>query len=111
VLFWSDYSKSWEAPRSQSGKEKNTSSENPKTHPTTVTKFTCPVCKKPLEEYYYTKDGQDKKLLRCSDPKSRTDVKHKDVAFFHTAKGWWSPKFGELEVISEKGLKKKSGKN
>jgi DNA topoisomerase I len=110
VLFWSDYSKSWEVPRSQSVKEKDASSEQSKPNLTTVTTFTCPVCKKPLEEYCYTKDGQDKKLLRCSDPKSRTDSKHKDVAFFHTAKGWWSPKFGNLEVISGTSLKKRSSK-
>ncbi|NJR14913.1 MAG: type I DNA topoisomerase [Calothrix sp. CSU_2_0] len=110
VLFWSEYSKSWEAPRSQSAKEKDISPEKSKTSPTTLTTFPCPVCKKSLEEYCYTKDGQDKKLLRCSDSKSRIDAKHKDVAFFYTAKGWWSPKFGNLEVTSGKGLKKKSGK-
>ncbi|BAZ39527.1 DNA topoisomerase I [Calothrix sp. NIES-4101] len=110
VLFWSEYSKSWEAPRSQASKEKDTSPQKSHTNATTVTTYPCPVCKQPLEEYSYTKDGQNKKLLRCSEPKSRTDAKHKDVAYFHTAKGWWSPKFGELGVQSGAGLKKKSGK-
>ena len=36
-------------------------------------------------------------MLRCSNPESRNDSKHKDAAYFNTAKGWWSPKFGELK--------------
>jgi DNA topoisomerase-1 len=91
VLFWSEYSKTWEAPRSQVAKE-----ASPQKSPAKITTYPCPVCKKPLEEYSYTKDGQSKTMLRCSDSKSRNDKKHKDVAYFNTAKGWWSPKFGEL---------------
>lgn len=89
VLFWSDRSKTWEAPRSKESESKP---------PAKITSHPCPVCQKPLEEYIYTKDGQQKTMLRCSDPKSRHDKKHKDVAYFNTAKGWWSPKFGELPV-------------
>ncbi|KAF3887746.1 MULTISPECIES: type I DNA topoisomerase [Nostocales] len=92
VLFWSEYSKTWEAPRS-----KATTGESPQKPPAQITEYPCPVCKKPLEEYSYVKEGQSKKMLRCSDPKSRNDQKHKDVAFFTTQKGWWSPKFGELK--------------
>jgi DNA topoisomerase-1 len=92
VLFWSEYTKTWEAPRSQAAKE-----ANPQKLPAKVTTYPCPVCKKPLEEYSYTKDGQSKVMLRCSNPKSRNDSKHKDVAYFNTQKGWWSPKFGELK--------------
>ncbi|MCG6138881.1 MAG: DNA topoisomerase, partial [Nostoc sp. LLA-1] len=87
VLFWSERSKTWEAPRTQESKPKP---------PAKITSYPCPVCQKPLEEYIYTKDGQQKTMLRCSDLQSRQDKKHKDVAYFNTAKGWWSPKLGEL---------------
>ena len=90
VLFWSDRNKTWEQPRSQAAKGANPQK------PATITTHHCPVCKKPLEEYSYMKDGQSKILLRCSNPQSRNDHKHKDVAYFNTQKGWWSPKFGEL---------------
>ena len=61
-----------------------------------LTDFPCPVCGKPLAEHEYTKDGQLKKMLRCSNPKARNDKKHKDVAFFWSRERWWSKKFGEL---------------
>ncbi|GAA6615831.1 type I DNA topoisomerase [Scytonema sp. NUACC26] len=96
VLFWSEYSKTWEAPRSKAAKGES-KGESPQKPPTQITKYPCPVCQKPLEEYSYVKEGQSKKMLRCSDPKSRNDQKHKDVAYFTTQKGWWSPKFGELK--------------
>ncbi len=64
------------------------------------------VCKKPLEEYSYIKDGQNKTMLRCSGQDSwkdykynDKDYKYKDVAYFNTSKGWWSPKFGNLNLI------------
>jgi DNA topoisomerase-1 len=84
VLFWSDYSKTWEAPRTKVASVQK------------LSKYPCPVCKKPLEEYSYTKEGESRTMLRCSSSEARSDKKHKDVAFFHTQKGWWSPKFGEL---------------
>jgi DNA topoisomerase-1 len=49
-----------------------------------------------MEIYEYEKEGQLKHLLRCSDAKARTNRKHKDVVYFQTTKGWWSPKLGEL---------------
>jgi DNA topoisomerase-1 len=91
VLFWSDLSKTWEVPRNKVSKEESL----PKAA-TKVTSYSCPVCKKPLEEYSYIKEGQNKTMLRCSNPQSRQDNKHKQVAYFSTQKGWWSPKFGEL---------------
>ncbi len=95
VLFWSEYSKTWVPPRSTGGKDSQDKSiQKP---PAKITKYSCPVCKKPLEEYAYVKDGQHKTMLRCSQSQSRNDKKHKDVAYFNTAKGWWSPKFGELK--------------
>lgn len=90
VLFWSDFNKSWQPPRTQEAKTENQTQSR-----VTLSSYPCPVCKKPLEEYSYTKDGQSKTMLRCSAA-SRQDKKHKDVAYFSTAKGWWSPKFGEL---------------
>ncbi|MEM9928040.1 MAG: type I DNA topoisomerase [Cyanobacteria bacterium P01_D01_bin.50] len=93
VLFWSDYSKSWRSPRSSGDKTRE--KQKP---PAKLTKYPCPVCKKPLEEYAYVKDGQNKTMLRCSDPNSRKDKKHKEAVYFNTAKGWWSPKFGNLNA-------------
>lgn len=87
VLFWSEHDKKWQAPRTQN----NTASAV-----AIVTAFPCPVCSKPLEEYHYSKDGQPKKMLRCADPKAKTDKQHKDVAFFWSQDRWWSPKLGAL---------------
>jgi DNA topoisomerase I len=104
VLFWSEYSKSWEAPRSQAAKDGNTDGNkkdvNSQKPPAKITKFPCPVCKKPMEEYSYVKDGQNKSMLRCSKQESRNDPKHKEAVYFNTQKGWWSPKFGELNKKS-----------
>jgi DNA topoisomerase I len=86
VLFWSDQEKKWQTPRTKALQQPSAK----------VTDFPCPVCKKPLEEYHYSKDGQPKKMLRCADPKAKTDKKHKDVAFFWSQDRWWSPKLGEL---------------
>ena len=61
------------------------------------TEFECPVCGKPLEEYHYVKEGQEKSLLRCSAPKARQRRDHKKVVFFKTRQGgWWSKDFGLL---------------
>ncbi|NJR65035.1 MAG: type I DNA topoisomerase [Leptolyngbyaceae cyanobacterium CRU_2_3] len=70
--------------------------------PIKLTEHTCPVCCQPLEEYTYPKDGQQKVMLRCSDRKARQESKHKDAVYFHTAKGsFWSPKFGDLQPVTE----------
>ncbi|MGB8700359.1 MAG: DNA topoisomerase I, partial [Thermosynechococcaceae cyanobacterium] len=88
VLFWSERVKQWQLPQ-------------PKTELPTETKLTeypCPVCGKPLEEYHYSKEGQAKSMLRCSDAKARSNAKHKDVAYFRGKEGnWWSPKLGDLK--------------
>ncbi len=91
VLFWSDRAKAWEVPHT-----KSVSGEKAPAASTILTEHSCPVCQMPLEEYPYEKDGQLKRLLRCSNPKARSDSKHKDVVYFSTANGWWSPKLGEL---------------
>ena len=63
-----------------------------------LTQYSCPVCGKPLQEYPYQKDGQEKTMLRCSNSKCAKDPRHKNVAFFMTKdKKWWSKKFGILE--------------
>lgn len=90
VLFWSEYSKRWEVPPA---KLSQSESIQPK-----LTEAPCPVCQKRLEEYSYQKEGQTKRLLRCSDAKARRDPKHKDAVYFQTEKGWWSPKHGELNL-------------
>lgn len=100
VLFWSDWHKRWEPPQEKS-------SDRPPQAPaiTQLTAYPCPVCQQPLEEYHYTKEGKAKRLLRCSavhgkaktgDRPNAQQRKHQDVVYFQTAKGWWSPKFGEL---------------
>ncbi len=99
-MFWNDFSKKWQLPRSKENqtdnKSVNNTSSNNKT-PQSLTSYPCPVCKKPLAEHSYSRDGQSKTMLRCSDANSRQDKKHKDVAYFKTKNGsWWSPKFGEL---------------
>ncbi len=91
VMFWSDRGKEWQLPgaRSESGAAPAT--------PAKVTEHSCPVCSKPLAEISYQKDGQAKSMLKCSDPKSGQDKKHKDVVYFRGKEGnWWSPKFGEI---------------
>lgn len=95
VLFWSERSRKWEAPRSKSS---DASGDAPQPQ---ITAHPCPVCQKPLEEYPYEKEGQAKRLLRCSDSKARADSKHKEAVYFQTAKGWWSPKFGNLPETSD----------
>lgn len=95
VLFWSEYSRTWEAPRPKAADQD--SAQKPKTpSETRLTEYPCPACKKPMEEYAYEKEGQPKKLLRCSDAKARGNTKHKNAVYFQTAKGWWNPKLGEL---------------
>ncbi|MFM7366235.1 MAG: DNA topoisomerase I, partial [Sphaerospermopsis kisseleviana] len=93
VLFWSDFHKRWEAPKTKTSADEKTNKSETK-----LTSYPCPVCKKPLEEYSYIKDGENKTMLRCSGQDSWKDKKHKDAAYFHTAKGWWSPKFGNLII-------------
>jgi DNA topoisomerase I len=87
VMFWSDRTKQWQTPQSKS--------EQP-LEPI-LTRYPCPVCQKPLEEYHYRKEGQQKVMLRCSDGKARSNAKHKEVAYFRGREGeWWSPKYGTL---------------
>jgi DNA topoisomerase I len=87
VMFWSDRTNEWQLPQAKAEQ-----SSLPK-----LTEHPCPVCQKPLEEYSYSKDGQAKSMLRCSDAAARNNPKHKDVAYFRGKEGvWWSPKLGNL---------------
>ncbi len=91
VLFWNTFQKRWERPQ-----PKEAGDDRPKPV-SALSAFACPVCAKPLEEYAYLKDGEAKKMLRCSDPKARLNTKHKNVAYFQTPRGvWWSKAHGEL---------------
>jgi DNA topoisomerase I len=87
VMFWSDRTSEWQLPQPKS----------PQSSPPKLTPYPCPVCQKPLEEYSYSKDGQTKSMLRCSDAAARSKPKHQDVAYFRGKEGyWWSPKLGNL---------------
>lgn len=100
VLFWNDRQQQWEPPR--------TTASTPAT-PAKPTEHPCPVCRKPLEEYTYQKEGQPKVMLRCSDQQARQKPKHKDAVYFYTAKGeFWSPKYGSLSDLAD--LEKVEGK-
>ncbi len=88
VMFLNQKSGNYELPYSE-GK--------PSPNPQSLTEHFCPVCSSPLESHEYSKEGQTKVMLRCSNPKTR-QKKCKDVAFFESKRGdWWSPKFGELK--------------
>lgn len=91
VLFWAERSRQWEQPHAKPIVGQQTETPLPQ-----LTDYACPACKKPLEEYSYEKEGQSKSLLRCSDSSARGDRKHQEAVYFRTAKGWWSPKYGEL---------------
>jgi DNA topoisomerase-1 len=87
VMFWNTRAKRYELPRTQ---QQALSPERFVDHP-------CPVCGALLERYSYTKDGQDKVMLRCSLLENRRG-KCKEVAFFQSRGEFWSPKFGTLNL-------------
>ncbi|MGV0023668.1 type I DNA topoisomerase [Phormidesmis priestleyi] len=62
-----------------------------------LTDLPCPVCGALLERYVYTKEGQEKTMLRCTIAENRRG-KCKEVAFFDSRGRFWSPKFGELSL-------------
>ncbi|PZV03359.1 MAG: type I DNA topoisomerase [Leptolyngbya sp.] len=87
VMFWQAKTKRYELPQAQ---RQALNSEQFTDHP-------CPVCGALLERYAYTKDGQDKVMLRCSLLENRRG-KCKEVAFFQSRGEFWSPKFGTLKL-------------
>lgn len=119
AMFWSDkhqtyelpYFKRQESPQSSANtalkpavlpakKPFNGTSlpEKRKDAPSRTTEHPCPVCGKPLELYKYTKDSQQKQMLRCSNIQARRQDDHKDVAFFASKGLFWSPKYGEINT-------------
>jgi DNA topoisomerase-1 len=84
VMFWNLTGKRYELPYAQRTPD-----------PEAFTDFPCPVCGALLERYRYTREGQGKVMLRCSLPQNRRE-KCREVAFFATLDGFWSPKFGNL---------------
>jgi DNA topoisomerase-1 len=71
-----------------------------------LTSYPCPVCGTPLAEYTYVKDGQTKKMLRCSSAKVK-ERKHKDAVFFESRGAWWSKKYGNLSLFERLISRKK----
>jgi DNA topoisomerase-1 len=98
---WQPYLCQWNSsyffPAIAQAKSTMPKTESGKQGTSTLTDFSCPVCKKRLERYDYYKNGEAKSLLRCSEPRTRDEPQHKNVALFLTRKGdWWSKEFGQL---------------
>jgi len=87
VMFWNAKAKRYELPHTQ----------RQALNPDQFVDHPCPVCGAMLERYAYTKDGQDKVMLRCSLLENRRG-KCKEVAFFQSRGEFWSPKFGTLKL-------------
>lgn len=85
VYFYNNTVKDWV--------KKGTVVEKPAPKPGKATEFVCQFCGKPMEEHSYTKDGQTKSMLRCSDLDAWKDERHKSVGiYFMSSKGgWWNP--------------------
>jgi DNA topoisomerase-1 len=87
VMFWNARAKRYELPHAQ----------RQALNPEVFVDHPCPVCGALLERYGYTKDGQDKVMLRCSILDNRRG-KCKEVAYFQSRGEFWSPKFGTLKL-------------
>ncbi|NJL84997.1 MAG: type I DNA topoisomerase [Leptolyngbyaceae cyanobacterium SM1_1_3] len=87
VMFWHTKAKRYELPHAQ----------RQALNPDVFVDHPCPVCGAMLERYAYTKDGQDKMMLRCSLLENRRS-KCKEVAYFQSRGEFWSPKFGTLKL-------------
>jgi DNA topoisomerase-1 len=85
VMFWNPKKKGYELPYRQQPPD-----------PEAFTDYPCPSCGALLERYSYQKDGKAKVMLRCSLLENRRG-KCKEVAFFESRDGFWSPKFGTLK--------------
>jgi len=87
VMFWNKTKKQYELPYAKRSPD-----------PHAITDTPCPKCQALLEKYSYQKEGKDKLMLRCSIPENRKG-KCKDVAFFQTQEGFWSPTYGLLQDL------------
>jgi len=103
AMFWSDKQQTYELPYSKHQESPQRSKKNV----ASTTEFPCPKCGKPLELYEYTKENEQKQMLRCSDPLKRRQDDHKDVAYFASKGIFWSPTYGE---ISQSDSAQKSAK-
>ncbi|MCC0175857.1 type I DNA topoisomerase [Waterburya agarophytonicola K14] len=98
---WQPYLCNWNqkyfAPALSSAKLTIPKSPVSKTNGTvTSTEYTCPVCKKELERYDYSKGKHAGSLLRCSDSQARFKPGHKNVVFYRSSQGhWWNKEFGQ----------------
>jgi DNA topoisomerase I len=88
VMFWNKTKKQYELPYAKRSPD-----------PNAITDIPCPQCHALLEKYSYQKDGKDKLMLRCSIPENRKG-KCKDVAFFQSQDGFWSPTYGLLQDLN-----------
>ncbi|NET32543.1 MAG: type I DNA topoisomerase [Cyanothece sp. SIO1E1] len=86
VMFWNSKKKGYELPYAQRAPD-----------PEAFTDYPCPSCGALLERHSYQKEGKAKVMLRCSLLENRRG-KCKEVAFFQSRDGFWSPKFGNLNV-------------
>lgn len=91
VMFWQPQRQEYELPYAQRPPD-----------PDAFTEIPCPVCGALLEKYRYTKDGKAKLMLRCSLLDHRRS-QCQDVAFFEGRDGFWSPKFGTLQLAATTG--------
>lgn len=89
VMFWNPQAKKYEQPYSDRPVDPQSFTDHP-----------CPVCGALLEKYNYTKEGQQKTMLRCSILDHRRE-KCREVAYFQGREGFWSPKFGDLKSGTE----------
>ena len=96
VMFWNPTAKKYELPYTSRPIDPQNFTDHP-----------CPVCGALLERYGYVKEGKEKVMLRCSILDHRRE-KCKEVAFFETQDGFWSPKFGTIGVPSNQ-TKSKQG--
>ncbi len=87
VMFWNTRAKRYELPHAQ----------RQALNPEMFVDHPCPVCGALLERYTYTKDDQNKVMLRCSILDNRRG-KCKEVAYFQSRGEFWSPKFGTLKL-------------
>ncbi|MEL6553547.1 MAG: type I DNA topoisomerase [Cyanobacteria bacterium J06621_11] len=87
VMFWNPKQKKYELPYAKRAEDPSLFTDDP-----------CPSCGALLIRHHYHKEGAQKVMLRCSILENRKE-KCKDVAFFQTREGgFWSPKFGVLQV-------------
>jgi hypothetical protein len=83
VYFWNTKLSNWIA--------KGTVLEKTVAPPGKLTEYVCQECGKPIEEFAYTKDGQSKIMLRCSDATARAKKDHEPLVYFQGKEGrFWS---------------------